>query len=75
MLEELFTLENLWTLCFDLGLEYKNMGVDSKEGISREMVTEMWRCGRFWEFVEECRARTGRSVRCRWSEELLIVDC
>ena len=57
MLEELFTMDNLKTLCFDLGLDHEALGCDNKEELSRELVGEMWRNGRFWELVAVCRER------------------
>ncbi|KAA3658017.1 MAG: hypothetical protein DWQ04_26405 [Chloroflexi bacterium] len=38
MLEELFTMENLKTPCFDLGMDYEKLGCDNKEELTRELV-------------------------------------
>jgi hypothetical protein len=56
LLEESFSLDELRTLCFDVGIEYENLpGTGTKAAKSREMVALSWRSGLFWKLVAMCR--------------------
>jgi hypothetical protein len=51
-LVEYFSIEELRTLCFDLGVEFDNLGGEGKVGKARELVAHLQRRGRIPELVD-----------------------
>ena len=56
-LERTFSLEELATLCFDLGLDFESLPGSDKAGKARELVTYLERRGRIPDLIAVCRAR------------------
>lgn len=49
-----FSLEELITLCGDLGVDYENLGGQGKEGKARELIAHLVRRGELARLVEYC---------------------
>jgi hypothetical protein len=59
-IEQLFSKDELRTLCFDLGVDYDNLEGKGKAGKTRELVLYMNRQRRLGELVAACeRLRPG----------------
>jgi formylglycine-generating enzyme required for sulfatase activity len=55
LIDQHFDVEELRTLCFDLGLRYDSLGGNDKTAKVRELVDLLMRRGRLEELVEVCR--------------------
>lgn len=55
-LTKYFSKDELYTLCFDLGVDYENFP-EAKRGIARELIAHLERCGRISELLQVCKQR------------------
>ena len=56
-LERVFSLQELATLCFDLGMDFESLPGSDKAVKARELVTYLERRGRIPDLIALCRAR------------------
>ena len=66
LIDQHFDLEDMRTLCFDLGLRYDNLRGEDKTAKARELVDLMVRRGRLDELVEMCREER---PKVKWPEK------
>ncbi len=52
-----FNLDELRTLCFDLGIKYENLAADTLDGKARELVDHCKRVGKIPDLLVKCRER------------------
>ena len=70
-LERFFSVEELRTLCFDLGVDFESVGGESKAGKTRELVAYSHRRGNLPELIAAAR-RARPAVR--WDEPTTLVE-
>jgi len=70
-LERFFSVEELRTLCFDLGVDFESIGGEGKGGKTRELVAHFLRRGNLPELIAAAR-RARPAVR--WDESLTLVE-
>jgi len=66
-----FDLEELHTLCFDLGVDYDALRGEGKEAKARELLALLDRGGRISEFIQAC---TRRRPNVSWQEILTAIE-
>lgn len=54
-LAEHFSIDELRTLCFDIGIKHENLPADTLDGMARELVSYCERACRIPELVAQCR--------------------
>ena len=54
-LAEHFSIDELRTLCFDMGIKHENLPADTLDGMARELVSYCERACRIPELVAQCR--------------------
>jgi hypothetical protein len=52
---EYFNLDELRTLCFDMGIKYENLAASTLDGMARELVAHCERAGKIRELVAKLR--------------------
>ena len=70
-LEASFNVDELKTLCVDLGVEYENLGGEGKEGNIRELVELMDRTDRTCDLIKLCEERR---PHINWGELIEFVS-